>query len=317
MADGSAALDDLADYAASQKTTGLLVVQDGRTLLERNWPLPEGSEAFAGVFVKGTTADGALREDVASQQKSLIAILAGHAEDRGLLDVGRPVADILGAGWSKAAPDAERAVSVRSLMEMNCGLIEQLSVEAPVGAKFFYNTPAYARLQRVLEAVGGQPLDALTRDWLTGPLGMADTEWLPRPAALAQSSGNAWGLVTVPRDLAKLGQMVLAGGVAPDGTQLISAEALAGIFAPTATNPSYGRLWWLNDGAWSQNPQGERREGRLVPPAPPDLKLALGAHGRVLGVVPSRALVVARMGQQPPAADFAAQLWRRVMAAAG
>src|SRR5690348_10527640 len=172
------ALDDLADYAASQKTTGLLVARDGDTLLERNWPLPPGSEQFAALFARGMTEHAALREDVASQQKSLIGILAGQAIDRGLLDIARPVSAYIGEGWTKASPGQERAVTVRHLLEMNSGLTESREVEAPAGERFFYNTPAYARLQRVLEGAAGTTLDVLTRDWLTGPLLMSDTAWV-------------------------------------------------------------------------------------------------------------------------------------------
>jgi CubicO group peptidase (beta-lactamase class C family) len=306
------ALDELARYAASQNTTGLLLAQAGRTLFEQTWPAPDPT--FAAVFVRGQTASGALVEDVASQQKSLIAVLVGQAIDRGLLDDSRPVSDVVGAGWSHASP-AEEAIAVRHLLEMTSGLTEQLAFEAPPGRRFFYNTPAYARLQRVLEAVARQPLDALTCDWLTGPLGMADTEWFARSAELARLSGNAWGLATAPRDVAALGRMVLEGGLAPGGAQLISPGALAPIFTPTPTNPAYGRLWWLNGGAWSVDPLGARREGPLVADAPGDLVLALGAQGRVLGVARSRALILVRLGQQPADADFAARLWRLVMAA--
>jgi CubicO group peptidase (beta-lactamase class C family) len=309
-------LDDLAAYAEAQRSTGLMLAKAGRTVLERSWPLPTGAEAFAAALGRGTTADGAPREDVASQQKAVISLLAGIAADRALLDVEEPVSAYIGAGWTKAGPDQERLVTVGRLLEMNSGLSEALEVEAPPGARFFYNTPAYARLQRVLEAVGGQALGDLSRAWLTGPLGMTETAWRPRPPQLAESSGNAWGLVTVPADLARLGRFVLDGGVAPDGARLISPTALAAIFAPTPTNPAFGRLWWLNGGAWSVDAQGARKEGRLAPTAPPDLVLALGAHVRVLGVIPSLALVVVRMGPQPPDADFLPQLLRRVVAAA-
>ena len=113
------ALDDLADYAKAQKTTGLLVARDGGTLLEKNWPLPAGSEQFAALFARGTTEHDALREDVASQQKSLIGILAGQAVDRGLLDIARPASAYIGEGWSKAAPEQERAITVRHLLGMD------------------------------------------------------------------------------------------------------------------------------------------------------------------------------------------------------
>lgn len=304
------ALDDLAAYAESQKTTGLIVVQNGRTLIERDFPLPPGSEQFAAIFARGKTSSGALIEDVASQQKSLIALLAGIAIDRGLLDIARPVSAYIGEGWSKAATGDERAITVRHLLEMTSGLKESLEVEAPPGTRFFYNTPAYARLHGVLEKASGQPLDALTRDGLTGPLGMAETHWRPRPAALAQASGNAWGLETTPRDLVELGALVLARGKG-----VISKAQLAAIFAPTPTNPAYGRLWWLNGGAWWMDVTSIRHEGAAVPGAPADLVQGLGAQGRVLGVIPSLGLIAVRLGQQPPDADFRVTFWRRVLAA--
>lgn len=314
--EGSAALPALAAYAEGQRSTGLVLTKAGRTLIERNWPLPADAVTFAATLGRGTTADGAPREDVASQQKCVLSIIAGIAADRGLLDVERPVSAFLGAGWTKAPPDAERLITARHLLEMNSGLTEALEVEAPPGTRFFYNTPAYARLQRVLEVVGGLPLDELSRAWLTGPLGMTETAWRPRPRQLAESSGNAWGLVTVPADLARLGRFVLEGGVGPDGERLISPGALATILTPTSTNPAYGRLWWLNGGAWSIDAYGVRKEGPFVRSAPSDLVLALGAQVRVLGVIPSLELVVARMGPQPPDADFIPQLLRRAIAAA-
>lgn len=309
------ALDDLAAYAAAQGTTGLLLNVGGRDLFEANFPLGEGADLFAAIFAKGRAADGALREDVASQQKSLIAILAAQAAERGLLDISQPVAELIGAGWWKASSDTEQAITVRHLLEMTSGLTDDLVVEARPGERFHYNTPAYARMQRVVEAAGGMPLDALTRAWLTGPLGMADTEWQARPAGLAEQSGNAWGLVTTPRDLIRLGAMVLAGGRAPDGAELISELGLAALFTGTSTNPAYGRLWWVNDGDWTVDAQGQRREGRFIPAAPADAVFALGAQGRILGLVPSRSLVVARLGRQPPDAAFAQTFWRLVMEA--
>lgn len=311
------ALEELAGYAQAQRSTGLLLIRDGRTILERNWPLPPGSEAFAALFARGHAADGALLEDVASQQKSVAGLIAAIAVDRGMLDPARPVGDYLGTGWSKASTAQEGAITVRHLLEMTSGLSETFAYAASAGTTFFYNTPVYARLHAVLEKAAGETLDAMTRDWLTGPLGMADTDWRRRPAELARQSGNAWSLVTTPRDVAKLGRMVMDDGVTPDGTRLISKAQFAATFAPTLANPAYGRLWWMNGSDWHRAIAGARMEGPLLPDAPADLKLALGANGRILGIVPSLGLIAVRLGQQPPDADFHARFWQHVMAAVG
>lgn len=313
-----AALQAVLAYARSQKTTGFLVVHQRRVVVEQHWPLGDDAAAFRAAFVHGQAPDGALLEDVASQQKSFIAILAAVAVDQGLLDVDRPVAAYLGAGWTRATAAHEAGICVRHLLEMNSGLREDLGAEAraTAGTHFFYNTPAYAVMQRVLEKAAGQPLAELTRRWLTEPLGMDQTAWRPRPAALA-SAGNPNGLVTTPRDIARMGQLVLDGGLAPDGRRVISAAQLALMLQPTATNPAYGRLWWLNGGAYALLAGAEvpRRAGPLISAAPADLVAALGAHDRKLFVVPSRQLIVVRTGQATPARDFNEQLWARLMRA--
>ena len=70
--------------------------------------------------------------------------------DKGLLDLSKPVSAYIGAGWSKASPEQEAAITVRNLMEMNSGLKENLSFDAAPDTKFFYNTPAYAIMKPVL-----------------------------------------------------------------------------------------------------------------------------------------------------------------------
>ena len=113
--------------SSRQKSTGFLIVQDRRVIYEHNWPLPPEAANFAANFTHGTDARGALQEDVASAQKSFIAILAGVAIDKGLLDISKPVSAYIGTGWSKAAAEQETRITVRHLLEMNSGLTEQLA----------------------------------------------------------------------------------------------------------------------------------------------------------------------------------------------
>jgi CubicO group peptidase (beta-lactamase class C family) len=202
-------------------------------------------------------------------------------------------------------------------MEMTSGLKENLTFEAEAGTKFFYNTPAYAVLKKVLEGASKQTLDQVTQAWLAGPAGMKDTSWRKRPGAFSDV-GNPTGLVTTPRDIARMGQLVLDGGKAADGTRVISKGQLDAMFKRTSTNPAYARLWWLNGGAYSLGAGANiaRTEGQLIPAAPADLVAAQGAQDRKLYVVPSRKLIVVRTGQAAPDRDFNQQLWQRLMKAA-
>ena len=305
-----AAMQAVLDYVQSQKTTGFLIVRERKIVVEKNWPPPAADAQFRN-FTYETTADGALLEDVASQQKSFVAILVAVAIDKGLLDVAKPVSAYIGAGWSKASPDQEAAIRVIDVLTMSSGLTERGAYAAPPGTVFLYNTPVYAIAKRIVAAAAKQPLETITRDWLTAPAGMKDTSWRKRPAVFADV-GNPTGLVTSPRDTAIFGQVVLDGGKAADGKRIVSEAQLKAMFVRSATNPAYGRLWWLNGSAFTIRPLANRIDGPLIPAAPTDLAAALGALDRKLYVVPSGKLVVVRMGQAAPDKDFDQQLWLRL-----
>ena len=305
----NSAMRDLLDYARLQNTTGFVVMRGGKTLIEQNWPAPE-DPTFA-IFRYGQTGSGALLEDVASQQKSFIAILMAVAAEKSLIDVDRPVSDYIGAGWSKATAEQEKRILVIHILHMNSGLDEKFAYAAPAGTRFLYNTPVYAISKQILTSTSKLPLEQLTHDWLTAPAGMTETDWRQRPAALA-GVGNNTALVTSPRDTARFGQLILNGGVAPNGTRIVSADGLKALFAPSPTNAAYGRLWWLNGGGEYVRVDGRRDSGPLIPAAPADLVAAFGFLDRRLYVVSSLDLVVVRTGADAPDADFDQQLWLRL-----
>lgn len=311
-----AAMQAVIDYVQGQNTTGFLIIQDGRTLVEKNWPVPEAETKFKADFTYGAAPDGALFEDVASQQKSFVSMLVGVAIDRRLIDVERPVDAYIGPGWSKASPAQEAKIRVIDVLTMSSGLKEDFTYAAPPGAVFLYNTPVYAVMKKVLAAAARQPLETITRDWLTTPAGMTETDWRQRPAAFADV-GNPTGLVTTPRDAARFGAIVLNGGKAANGRRIVSEASLKAMFVRSAANPAYGRLWWLNGSAFAIMPLARRVDHALIPAAPADLVAALGALDRKLYVVPSRKLIVVRMGAAAPDKDFDQQLWLRLMKAIG
>lgn len=305
-----AALEELAAYVQAQKTTGFLIFDSRRLVMERNWPLPDSAATFRTNWTHGTDAFGGLQEDVASLQKSFVGLLVAVAVDKGLLDVRRPVSSYIRPGWSKAGAAHEGAVTVLHLLEMTSGLTEPLTSEAPPGTRFYYNTPAYAILKPVLEAVSGLSLDAISRRWVTEPAGLSDTLWRQRPASFGDV-GNPTGLYTTPRDMARMGQLVLDKGVAANGRRVISEAQLAALFTLSSHNPAYGRLWWLNGSAYNLRfgQPAPRFETALIPAAPADLIVAFGALGRKIYISPGRQWVVVRTGQANTDPQFDQQLW--------
>jgi CubicO group peptidase (beta-lactamase class C family) len=311
-----AGIEEMLRYAEAQRSSGVVALFDGRILAERYWQVPEAEGSRYQNMVAGETADGRAIEDVASVQKNVVSLLAGIAEGKGLLDLAAPVSFYLGEGWSKAATDQEAAITIEHVMSMTSGLSIDRTFEVPAGQKWRYNTNVYSRMLPVLEAVSGLSVDEYTVQWLTAPIGMSDSSWVPRPWITSGQDANVVGFGSTARDLARLGLLVLRGGKW-NGIDILGNPGYIkrSTSSSQQLNPAYGYLWWLNGQERYLKGRGDVFEGQLIPSAPNDLYFASGALGRKCYVVPSMMLVVTRLGDEPES-DFDEELWRRLMAAA-
>jgi CubicO group peptidase (beta-lactamase class C family) len=240
--------------------------------------------------------------------------LTAVARDRGQIKLTDFVSDYLSVGWADAHRDREAAITVRNLLSMTSGLTPRLSYEAEPGTRWRYNTTAYSKMVPVLEAATHTDIRTLTLHWLTKPTGMKDTQWSPRPWAGKGVDANAIGYTTSARDLARFGLLILADGSWNGKKLLKDPKYLHEALQPSQDlNPSYGFLWWLNGQKTFRRGGGqESQQGPLVPQAPDDMVAALGALGRKCYVVPSRGLVITRLGDDPGAA-FDRQFWGRLL----
>ncbi|MDZ7668705.1 MAG: FG-GAP-like repeat-containing protein [Gammaproteobacteria bacterium] len=308
------ALQSALAYARGQGSSALVIAHEGEIIAERYWPVEQARGGAYRRLLGGHTEAGAPIEDVASLQKSVISVMAGMALDKELIELDAPVSTYLDHGWSSAGADQEREIRIRHLLTMTSGLSPALEYQVPAGTQWRYNTRAYSKLVDVLEAVTGQDIGGLTRAWVTGPLGMADTGWRKRPWVTARMDANPLGLYTSARDLSRFGRLMLQGGEW-QGQRLVSRDYVQASVAPSQpSNPAYGYLWWLN-GRPLRTEAGQSHHDVLAPAAPDDLYAAQGALGRKLYVVPSLNLVVVRLGDAT-ADDFNEALWQRLMAAA-
>jgi len=341
------ALEAALDYAAAHRSTALVMLLGGRIMVERYWPVEpiearteDQLAAFRAMLFKmmrlGVDSQGRPVEDVASVQKSLSATLASLARQKGFLQYDDPVAAYLGTGWSNAPVEAETQITLRHLLTMTSGLDEKLTFQAPPGEQWFYNTPAYQLVIRVISAAVKKDHNLLTREWLTGPLGMDDTRWIDRTYAPKIKTFPMLGLATTARELARFGLFILAGGKWGDRDIIQNPEHVLEMLRPSQKmNPSYGFLWWLNGQEKAILPAPTAPEpaavfvipkpiaGPLIPTAPADLVAAWGLLDRKLYVAPSLGLVVTRLGDltfpdlpaetRPP---FDRELWQKLMAAA-
>ena len=288
-----AKLHEALDYAKENHSTGVVILHKGRILAEQYFEIEGARSAKFRKRILGRDEAGHTIEDVASAQKSVASILLGIAQQKGLLEIDDRVNQYLGAGWSRATPQQEKAITVRHLITMTSGLTNRGTFEVSPGTKWRYNTTAYAKSMDVVAAAANMDRHELTRQWLTQPIGMSHSKWVKRGSPEMQLV-NGFGFATTARDLARFGLMTMAGGKWGDKTILADQEYLkAATTSSQELNPFYGYLWWVNRDANAPN-----RAPRLAT-APKDMFSANGALNRRCFVVPSLQLVVTRLGDQP------------------
>jgi CubicO group peptidase (beta-lactamase class C family) len=108
-------------------------------------------------------------------------------------------------------------------------------------------------------------------------------------------------LYATPRDWARFGQLLLQDGKW-NGEQLLPKGFAAMMHTPApASHGAYGRgqLWLLGPGL---DPLYERTVG-----VPPDTYWLLGHDGQSIAVVPSKKLVIVRMGLTPDKLSYRPQ----------
>lgn len=176
-------------------------------------------------------------------------------------------------------------------------------LDAPLGTRFNYSGGSTAVLADIIERTTKTSLRDYARSKIFEPLGIKDWEWVGdvwwRPIAFA-------GLRLRPRDLAKVGRMLLDKGQW-QGRQIVPAEWVHQSLAPhipAGDGLSYGYQFWTGS--------LERPEGKL------DWAAAFGNGGQRLFVVPELDLsVVITAGRYNERAigPIEMQIFRKIVAA--
>ena len=286
--------------AASANVHAILVARSGKLVFERYF---RGSDEIYTRRMANVTFDADRLHDTKSVSKSVASLAFGIAVDRGLISrVDQPIfsffpelADLrtpekdriqlmhlltmsLGLQWVEAIPSNEgnHDEGRMHMARDPCRYVLGLPVTAPAGREFFYNTGALTLVSAIMRKATGRPLDEFARAELFKPLGITEMEWI----RVKGDSDAGGGLRLRPRDMAKIGQLVLAGG-SWNGRQIVSK---AWIDASTTrkidinNRYSYGYLWWLG-----HSPVNGREIGWAA---------ALGRGGQSIRIVPELDLVV-------------------------
>jgi CubicO group peptidase (beta-lactamase class C family) len=294
-------LDDGVRTKEFDNLHAVIVARGGKLVLERYY---EGEDRRTRGPALGTVKFGPeVKHDLRSVTKSIVGLLYGLAladgkvpdldqslvgqfpayEDlaadpkRGRMTVRHALSMTLGTEWDEGLPysDPRNSETAMDRAPDRYRYVLERPMVAEPGTQWNYNGGATAVLAKLISRGTEQPLLDYARETLFEPLGITDVEWV------ADSGGEpfaASGLRMRPRDLAKIGQLVLDRGAWGE-SQLVPSEWLDQSFTPrvqASHHREYGYQWWLgklrhNDQPWIG---------------------AFGNGGQRLFIVPSLELVV-------------------------
>lgn len=244
---------------------GKLVFEQYFKGYDEPWGEPDGQFIF----------DATTKHDMRSVSKSVTSLIVGIAIDRKLIhSADEPVIKFF-EDYSSLRTKRWENITLRHLLTMSSGIkwdenlpwndpkndephlgnesdpiryVLAKPIAAPPDADWNYNGGGPDLLASVIERVSGKSFDAFAREVLFQPLGITDWEWKTYPNNGKLSA--AAGLRLRPRDAAKIGQLMLAGGRWND-KQIVSPEWVERSMAPRfqaigyfGGQMFYGYLWW-------------------------------------------------------------------------
>lgn len=299
-----AAVQPLLDFLEEKHSRSFIILVNGRIVMEN--------------YFNGHTATTPWYW--ASAGKTLTSTLTGIAQQEGLLSINDKVSDHLGTGWTSTPLDKENLITCRHLLTMTSGLNDEggdsvdpadLHYLADAGTRWAYDN-VYVKLQDVIASASGMTWNAYFNQKLRDRIGMT--------GAWTDSGDDLSVYWSTTRSMARFGLMALNKGKWGD-TQIINTDYLnVATVTSQNINKAYGYLWWINGEESYHMPQTQFQfNGSLIPDGPSDMYMALGKNDQKIYVVPSKKMVVIRMGDAADAenwalSDFDNQLWQKINA---
>lgn len=298
------AIQLLKDYLIQKNTKSFMVLVNGRIVME---------EYFAGHTSTTTWPWN-------SAGKTLVATTTGIAQQEGLLSINDKASQYLGVGWTSEPLEKENLITSRHLLTMTSGLNDSnelirkatLTYMADAGTRWSYHN-VFQKLMDVVAGASKQDFESYFNTKLKNKIGM-DGFWNNGLIFKVYHSNT--------RSMARFGLLALNKGKWNKETIINETFFNESINTSQNINPSYGYLWWLNGKSKYMVPGGQTvYPSTLVPNAPSDMYAAMGAEDQRIYVVPSKNMVVIRMGDasDPKNPSFALsgfdnELWQKINA---
>ncbi len=290
----TSAIDSLYDFLEQRNTRAFIILKDGRIILENYW----------GNNITNTKAfDKNSLWYWASAGKTLTAFLVGIAQEQGLLTIEDASSTYLGNGWTNSNEEQESLIKIKHQLTMTTGLDYEvdnpfctdpncLLVKFTPGTNWFYHNAPYTLLREVIENASQTSYNNFSDQHIENKIGMSGI-WT------RSNFDNVY--TSTARDMARFGLLALNKGVWDNEVILNDANYFSNMVNSSQEfNEAYGYLWWLNGKSNLIIPGLTIQLNRpLVPNGPEDLIAGLGKNGQFIDVVPSKNMVIIRMGEDP------------------
>lgn len=279
-------IDSLYAFLDSNDTKAFIVLIDGKIVLEKYFDTHTVNTPWYW----------------ASAGKTLTSFMTGMAQQEGFLSIQDNSNQYLGQGWTSCTQAQEAEIKIIHQLTMTSGLDDSgdpyctlpscLTYLADPETRWAYHNGPYTMLDGVIEGATGMTLNAYTTSRLKNPTGMTGS-FIP------VDYNNVF--YSTARSMARFGLLMLNEGNW-DGNQIMTDSQYFNDMINTSQsiNESYGYLWWLNGKASYHLPSTQIEfPGSIMPNAPADMYAALGKNGQFINVIPSKNMVLIRMGNEP------------------
>ncbi|TSB04146.1 serine hydrolase domain-containing protein [Sphingorhabdus contaminans] len=286
---------DVDAYMKAQRTSGLVIVQDGKIRLEKyglgftgngKWTSFSVAKSFTSTLVGAAIKDGYIKS-IDDKVSAYIPDLEGSAYDD--VTIRQLLTMTSGVKWNEDYADPKSDVALfnqhkaKDGMDVTVSYMRTLPREAPAGTKWVYKTGETNLIGVLVSSATKKNLSEYLSEKIWVPFGMEqDGSWL-----LGSTGHEISGccIQASTRDYARFGLFMMGGAmvkgvsILPDDWIVPATTKQADIGAP---GKGYGYQWWTyDDGSYA----------------------AQGIFGQGIFIDPKRRLVIASNSNWPKATD--------------
>ncbi len=296
-------MQPLLDYLEEKDSKGFIILHNGKIVVEE-------------YFNKHSQFSNKTWNSAA---KTLTGLTVGIAQQEGLLNINDKTSDYLGQNWTSLTAEKEDLITIKHQLTMTSGLDDSdfsstnpdnLTYIADAGSRWAYHNGPYTLLQSVVANATNQSFNSYFNEKIKNKIGMGGF-WFTFGSNRIYTSNT--------RSMARFGLLILNKGKWNDNEVLNDVTFYNNMTATSQNlNNSYGYLWWLNGKSSFRLPVTQQVfNGSMIPNAPNDMIMALGKDDQKIYIVPSKKLVVIRMGDIAfdstlALSEFDNELWEKI-----